>query len=391
MQSTTAVESSAITKSKAPVVSGKRLTSLDVFRGMTVAGMILVNDPGTWSAIYPPLEHATWNGWTPTDLVFPFFLFIIGVALELSLASRRDAAASAAGKQPKSTLRHVFYRTLILFALGVFLNGAPFFPLGHWRIMGVLQRIALCYFFAALLMLKTNLRARMAVVGALLLGYWALMTLVSVPGYGRGHLDPDGNLAAYIDRALMSGHLWKPKWDPEGWLSTMPAIATALLGGFAGEWIALSATRSKKILGLLAGGVAGLALGELWNLWFPINKNLWTSSYTIFTAGFACILLAGCYWLVEVKEWKRWSVPFQVFGTNAILAYVLSIILAKIGRYVHFSDGGQPTTLQGYVYQHFFAGLASPQMSSLLFAIVFVIVCWLPTALLYRKKIFLKV
>lgn len=257
---------------------------------MTVAGMILVNDPGTWSAVYPPLEHAAWNGWTPTDLVFPFFLFIMGVALEFSLASRRDATASV-GPNP-SVMRHVIYRTLIIFALGVFLNGFPFFPLHHWRIMGVLQRTALCYFFAALLTLKTGVRTRIAAVVALLLIYWALLTLVPVPGYGARHLDPEGNLAAYIDRAMMSGHLWKPLWDPEGWLSTLPAIATALLGGFAGRWLASTAPASRKILGLILGGAAGLAMGEIWNIWFPINKNLWTSSYTVFTAGFACVLLA---------------------------------------------------------------------------------------------------
>lgn len=376
-------------RAAAPAPRRARLVSLDVFRGMTVAAMLLVNDPGTWSAIYAPLEHAEWNGWTPTDLVFPFFLFIMGVALELSLASRREALASGDSSQP--VLRHVIYRTLIIFALGVFLNGVPFFPLHRLRIMGVLQRIALCYFFAAILTLKTSLRARMAAVAALLLGYWALMTLIPVPGYGAGHLDPEGNLAAYIDRALMSGHLWKPRWDPEGWLSTLPAIATALLGGFAGKWLGSSTTASKKVLGLILAGIAGLALGELWNLWFPINKNLWTSSYTLFTAGFACLLLAACYWLIEIKGWRRWGVPFQVFGANAIFSFVLSILLAKLGFMVKFTAGGQPTTLQGYAYQHFFVGLGSAKMSSLLFAIAFVILCWLPAAVLYRKKVFLKV
>ena len=356
---------------------------------MTVAGMLLVNDPGTWSAVYPPLEHAEWNGWTPTDLVFPFFLFIMGVALELSLASRREALSSGAARQP--VIRHILYRSLILFALGVFLHLAPLFHIRTMRVMGVLQRIALCYFFAALLTLKTGLRTRIAAVAALLLGYWALMTLVPVPGYGKGHLDPEGNLAAYIDRALMNGHLWRPRWDPEGWLSTLPAIATTLLGGFAGRWLNSSAAASKKILGLVVAGVAGLAVGELWNIWFPINKNLWTSSYTVFTAGFACLLLALCYWLIEVKGWKRWGLPFQVFGANAIFAYVLSIVFAKAGYLVKFTAGGQRTTLQGYIYQHFFAPLASPRMSSLLFAIFFVILCWLPAAVLYRKKIFLKI
>jgi len=391
MESTAALDTSPKTQRETPQPSPvrQRLVSLDVFRGMTVASMLLVNDPGTWSAVYPPLEHAEWNGWTPTDLVFPFFLFIMGVALELSLASRREALSSGVARQP--VIRHILYRSLILFALGMFLHLAPLFHIRTMRVMGVLQRIALCYFFAALLTLKTGLRTRIAAVAALLLGYWALMTLVPVPGYGAGHLDPEGNLAAYIDRALMNGHLWKPRWDPEGWLSTLPAIATTLLGGFAGRWLNSSAAASKKILGLVLAGVAGLAVGELWNIWFPINKNLWTSSYTVFTAGFACLLLALCYWLIEVQGWKRWGLPFQVFGANAIFAYVLSIVFAKAGYLVKFTAGGQRTTLQGYVYQHFFAPLASPRMSSLLFAIAFVILCWLPAAVLYRKKIFLKI
>jgi predicted acyltransferase len=391
MEPTVAVESSLQPKAQVeqPQPLKPRLASLDVFRGMTVAAMILVNDPGTWSAIYPPLEHAEWNGWTPTDLVFPFFLFIMGVALEFSLTARSDDKTHSGGTRP--VIRHVIYRALILFALGVFLNGAPYFPLHRWRVMGVLQRIALCYLVAGLLALKTRVRTRVDVVAGLLVGYWALMMLVPVPGFGRGHLDPEGNLGAYIDRALMSGHLWRPRWDPEGWLSTLPAIATAILGGFAGQWLRSPAAASRKVLGLIVLAAAGMALGEIWNLRFPINKNLWTSSYVLFTAGFASLLLATCYWFVEIRGWKRWSLPFQVFGKNAIFAYVLSIVLAKVGINVKFAAGGNLTSLQGYVYQHFFAPLATPKMSSLLFALTFVAVCWLPTALLYRRKIFLKI
>src|SRR5262245_4381882 len=265
-----------------PVPASQRLISLDAFRGMTIAAMILVNDPGTWSAVYWPLDHASWNGWTPTDLVFPFFLFIMGVALELSTARR--SAANPQGDN-RAILRHVLIRALILFALGLFLNGFPFFHLHRIRIMGVLQRIALCSLFAGLLTLKTTVRTRVIVVAGLLLGYWALMTLVPVPGYGRGHLDPEGNLAAYIDRALMSGHTWKAMWDPEGWLSTLPAIATTLMGGFAGRWLLSAASESRKVLALVVAGGVGLVAGEIWNRWFPINKNLWTSSYAVFTAG----------------------------------------------------------------------------------------------------------
>jgi len=348
--------------------------------------MILVNDPGTWSAVYPPLEHAPWNGWTPTDLVFPFFLFIMGVALEFSNARRN---ASSQGN--RSVLRHVLVRALILFALGLFLNGFPFFRLQGIRIMGVLQRIALCSLFAGLLTLKTTVKTRAIVTAGLLFGYWALMSLVPVPGYGRGHLDPEGNLAAFMDRALMSGHTWKTMWDPEGWLSTLPAIATTLMGGFAGCWLRSGATESRKVLGLAGAGVAGLLAGELWNLWFPINKNLWTSSYAVFTAGFACVLLALCYWLVEIRKWKRWTGPFLVFGSNSIAAFVLSGLVAKSWIVFKFTADGKQTTTGAYVYQHFFAPIGSPQQSSLLFALAFVLMCWLVLAVLYWRKIFIKV
>jgi predicted acyltransferase len=366
-----------------------RLVSLDVFRGITIAAMILVNDPGTWSAAYAPLLHAEWNGWTPTDLVFPFFLLIIGVAMEFSFASRREQSAGA--RQHASIIRHVFYRAAIIFALGLFLHLFPFYPWHRVRIMGVLQRIAVCYFFAALLTLKTGFKTRIATVAALLFGYWALMMLVPVPGYGAGHLDEQGNLAAYLDRTLLAGHTWKPQYDPEGLLSSLPAIATTLLGGFAGKWLRSPASKQRKLLGLVFVGVLGLLCGELWNIWFPINKSLWTSSYVIFTAGFACLLLALCYWLIEIKNWRKWATPLLVFGKNAIAAFVFSILLAKILIIWKLNEDGKRISLQGYLFQHWFAPLASPQMASLLFALCFVFVCWLAMYLLYRKQIFLKI
>src|SRR5215471_18845098 len=225
-----------------PATTGQRLISLDVFRGMTIAAMILVNDPGSWSAVFPPLLHAEWNGWTPTDLVFPFFLFIMGTAMEFSFTSRREGALRSS---PNSMMLHVLYRSAIIFALGLFLHIFPFYPWHRIRIMGVLQRIAVCYLFAGLTALKTGIKSRIAVIAALLFGYWALMALVPVPGFGAGHLDQDSNLAAYLDRAIMGGHLWKPTWDPEGLLSTLPAIATTLLGSFVGLWLRSPASQLK--------------------------------------------------------------------------------------------------------------------------------------------------
>jgi len=377
------------TSTQPPGTEKQRLISLDVFRGITIAAMILVNDPGSWSTVYPPLLHAEWNGWTPTDLVFPFFLFIVGVAMEFSFASRR--LASPGTSSHKSLMLHVLYRAAIIFALGLFLHIFPFYPWHRIRIMGVLQRIGVCYLFAAFISLKTGSKTRMAAVAALLFGYWALMTLVPVPGFGAGRLDQDGNLAAYLDRAIMGGHLWKPTWDPEGLLSTLPAIATVLLGGFAGQWLRLSPSKLRKVLGLLVAGAAGLALGELWGLLFPINKNLWTSSYVVFTAGFACVVLAVCYWLIEIRQWKRWAFPFVVFGKNAIAAFVFSVLLAKVLLIWKINADGKRISLWTYLYQHVFAPLANPRMSSLLFALTFVLVCWLAMLVLYRRKIFFKV
>ena len=365
----------------------ERLASLDAFRGITIAAMILVNDPGSWSAVYWPLDHAAWNGWTPTDLVFPFFLFIMGAAMEFSFAARGRQQAG----RSNSILLHVLYRAAAIFAIGLFLHMFPFYPWHRVRIMGVLQRIAVCYLFAALIMMKAGPRLRAAIVAALLLGYWALMMLVPVPGYGAARLDEAGNLAAYIDRRLMAGHTYRAMFDPEGLLSSLPAIASTLLGGFAGSWLRSPASQQRKVFGLVAAGAIGLVLGEIWNSWFPINKNLWSSSYAIFTAGFACILLALCYWLMEVKHWKRWASPFLVLGKNAIAAFILSILLAKALLIIKFNVAGKRTSAWNYVFQHAFAPLATPKMASLLFALTFVLLCWLAMLPLYRKKIFLKI
>ena len=295
---------------------GPRMVSLDVFRGVTIAAMILVNDPGSWSHIYPPLEHAEWNGWTPTDLIFPFFLFIVGVSLTLSFASR-----IARGLTRRALMIHVVRRSALIFAIGLFLNGFPDFDLSSIRIMGVLQRIALCYLVAGLLYLATfqrepaadrpprvraNLRVTAAVAIALLVGYWALMTFVPVPGYGAGHLGKDDNLGAYVDRTLMGGHLWSESvtWDPEGFLSTFPAIASLLIGILAGEWLRSDRLAGRKALGLAVAGLVLLAAGRLLHPYFPINKNLWTSSFVMFTGGFAMLALAACYWWVDVRGWQ---------------------------------------------------------------------------------------
>ena len=349
--------------------------------------MILVNNPGTWSAIYPPLQHADWHGWTPTDLIFPFFLFIIGVSMTYSFAARLESGAAQ-----RQLALHVLRRSAIIFALGLFLNGFPYFDLSKIRVPGVLQRIAVCYLCAALIYLWTQRRGQLAAIAGLLAGYWAVMTLVPVPGFGTGRLDADGNLAAYIDRALMLGHLWKPTWDPEGLLSTFPATATVLLGGLAGEWLHSGRNRGAEALGLVAWGAAGLAAGQIWDVWFPINKNLWTSSYVIFTAGFAAVLLGLCYWIIDIKGWRRWAAPFVVYGMNAIAVFTLSGVVAKISILWKFSlDDGRTIALKTLVFEKVFLSVASPINASLLFALSYVLL-WLGLMwILYARRIFIKI
>jgi predicted acyltransferase len=382
----------------------ERIVSLDVFRGATIAAMILVNDPGSWSHIYPPLEHAEWNGWTPTDLIFPFFLFIMGVSLTLSFASR-----IARGISRRALVWHVARRSMVIFIIGLFLNGFPDFDFAHIRIMGVLQRIALCYLAAGLLYLFTferqtradgtacvraNLRITAIIAVTFLVGYWALMTFVPVPGHGAGHLGKDDNLGAYIDRSLMGGHLWSESktWDPEGFLSTLPAIASLLVGILAGEWLRSDRDATRKTLGLAAAGLALLVAGRLLHPFFPINKNLWTSSFVLFTSGCAMLALAACYWIVDVRSWRAWTKPFLVFGMNAILAYALAALVSEVSTDFEFTNSrGRETTLHGWAYQRFFTAHFSSLHASLGFAIFFVLVIFVLLLPFYRWKIFLRV
>ena len=400
---TVAVSASSIPAAAEAARPG-RMVSLDVFRGATIAAMVLVNDPGSWSHIYPPLEHAEWNGWTPTDLIFPFFLFIVGVSLTLSFASR-----IARGISRRALVIHVVRRSALIFAIGLFLNGFPGFNLGSIRIMGVLQRIALCYLVAGLLYLATfqkesaagrparvraNLRVTAAVAVALLIGYWALMMFVPVPGYGAGHLGKDDNLGAYVDRTLMGGHLWSESvtWDPEGFLSTLPAIASLLIGILAGEWLRSDRPAGRKALGLAAAGLVLLVAGRLLHPYFPINKNLWTSSFVLFTGGFAMLALAACFWIVDVHAWRAWTAPWLVFGMNAILAYALAALVSEIStdfEFLHFH--GRETTLHGWVYDKYFLPHASPVNASLAFAVFFVLVIYALLWPFYRAKVFLRV
>jgi predicted acyltransferase len=366
-----------------------RLVSLDVFRGLTVAAMVVVNNPGTWSRIYWPLEHAEWDGWTPTDLVFPFFLFIVGVSITLSLARRVED-----GGGQRELLNGIIRRTLILFALGLILAGFPYFNLQTIRIPGVLQRIAVCYFVSSLIFLKTSWRTQALIAAALVIVYWLLMTLVPVPGYGAGDLSKEGSLASYLDRIILGPHIWKQGkvYDPEGVLSTLPAIATTLGGALAGHWLRAPRSQLEKVGGLFFAGVAAVMTGWLWGLWFPINKALWTSSYVVFTGGMALLLLGFCYWLIEIKNYRRWAWPFKVFGVNAITLFVGTGLMAKLmGLWKIPRMSGAQGNLQTFIYERLFASWAQPFDASLLYAVCFLLLWLLLMWLLYRKEIFIKI
>jgi predicted acyltransferase len=377
-------------------VRRERLVSLDAFRGLTVAGMLLVNDPGSWGAIYPPLEHATWHGWTPTDLIFPFFLFIVGITTQLSLGARR-----AQGADDGEITRQVLRRGALIFLFGLLLNWFPGFQwdaiphvaspsfadrvvyrLEHLRFMGVLQRIGLAYIISATIATRATLKQQVVILACMLYGYWFLMTLVPVPPHGMvGQLvlsEPGHTLDAWLDRVLLTpNHLWvggDGLRDPEGLLSTIPAAGTALLGNFVGRWIGRREVDiHERLSAMFAGGALGMMGGLMWNWSFPINKSLWTSSYTLFCAGMACVALATVIWLVDVQKWSAWAKPFLAFGLNPMLAFVGSGLVARtIYSIMRVDYGGRRVSPVEAIYQTFVKIGFAPKNASLLFALCFV-------------------
>jgi predicted acyltransferase len=387
--STTLSETPVVSSRAAPASS--RLYSLDVFRGATIAAMILVNNPGN-DFPYPPLRHAQWNGWTPTDLIFPFFLFIVGVSLSSSFRSRMQR-----GESKKTLLLHSLRRSVIIFLIGLFLNGFPYFHLATWRVAGVLQRIALVYLAAAVITLFAETQGIVLWIAGLLFGYWILMRFVPVPAFGIPGtdvplLDPNANLSWYIDQQFLPGKMYEGVRDPEGILSTFPAIATALLGVLTGEWLATRHDARQKAFGMLACGTACAVAGQLWGFWFPINKKLWTSSFVLFTAGCALVCLGACYWVTDAKANRGfWTKPSVIFGTNAIAAYTLAEILSSLGLSLRIHVGRRAVTLQDYIYRHTFAHVTPVALGSLAYSLAFVLVCFLPIWWMYRRRIFLKI
>jgi predicted acyltransferase len=366
-----------------------RLVSLDAFRGAAIAAMILVNNPGKWSKVYAPLRHAQWNGWTLADCVFPFFLFIVGAAIVFSLGKRKESTHPH-GK----TLPRILRRTCILFGLGLFLNTFPDFDLANLRIPGVLQRIALCYLITSIIVIETRIIVQVYIAAGLLVAYWLMLEFIPVPGVGAGSLEPGTNLASYVDGYLLGGHLWyniRP-YDPEGILSTIPAIGTTLMGALTGHWLRSLRSVQEKVVGMLVGGIMLLIAGQILNVWLPINKGIWTSSFAVFMAGMALVCLAVFCWLIDVRGYKKPAKPLLFFGMNAIAAYVLSDLLSKTIRAVRITQAdGTRTRLRTYIFDNFFAPLADGKPASLIFAVSFVFLMFLVVWGMWRKRWFLKV
>ena len=357
-----------------------RLVSLDVFRGITVALMIIVNSPGN-NYSYPFLDHSAWNGCTLADLVFPFFIFIVGVSVACYLTKAREKNIKFNQLFPK-----ILKRTIILFLLGVLLNSFPYhFDFATIRVFGVLQRIAICYFFSSILFLTTKISTQAIIMLSLIIIYWLLMILVPVPGFGVNNLSPEGNISAYIDRLIFSSnHLYGKVFDPEGLLSTIPSIATALLGNLTGAWLLSSYPHKIKIIGLTAAGILALIAGWGLGLSLPINKALWSSSYVLWTGGFALLILAICYWLIDIKNFKSWSKPFEFFGINALLAYFLHVFFLKIQAMILISKpDGSKENLRLAITDHLF-NFTSIQNAALLYSITYLLLWFILIYLYYN-------
>lgn len=363
----------------------RRIASLDVFRGLTIVLMILVNSQGNEYA-YPILEHAAWNGCTFADLVFPFFLFIVGLTSVISLNKSKM-------NQDAHLYRAIFRRSILLFALGVFLNIFPkYIDISSLRVYGILQRIAVCYLVSSIIYLKTSTKVQTLIFLAILWFYWFMMTLVPVPGYGANLFTVDGNWVAYFDQLIFSSaHLYGKVYDPEGFFSTIPSIATTLSGVLTGSLLLTSSTGQKKFYVMMVFGVVFILLGWFWNYSFPINKNLWTSSFVLWTSGFALIVFALCYLIVDILNCQRWALPFKIFGMNAIFAFTFHVLLLKLQFVFYFilkdgSKGNMKAMLTEYCF-----GQYSPPNAALFYSLLFLLINFIVVSFLYKRKIFFRI
>jgi predicted acyltransferase len=373
----------------------QRLMCLDVYRGLMVAGMILVDNPGSDEHAYWPIMHAKWNGWTPADFIFPSFLFLVGISMVYSYAARRER-----GDTQPQIFAHAIKRSLILIAIGLLVNASPIIGLDlhTWRFEGVTQRIGICYFFASILELWAGRREQWIALAACLVGYWTLLRFVPVPGAGVPgrdfpFMDEVQNLPAWLDRKLFMGHLYDGNRDPEGIIHTIPAIGTTLIGLLTGHWLKKQNDARKLIRGMVLFGILGVIVGAIWNRWFPINKNLWTSSFVLFSGGLALLFLALLYWMVEMKRWRgAWTMPILVFGMNAIAGFVADSLIYGPG-YTFTAKGPNGATMNWHEAAQSWleaAGLGTAN-ASLVYSLVAMVICWILLWFLWRKKTFLKI
>ena len=374
-----------------------RLSSLDAFRGFTIAAMVLVNNPGDWGNLYSQLAHAHWNGWTFTDWIFPFFLFIGGVSMALSLGRLAEAGAD----QP-ALLRKLAVRAAIIFAIGFALNLYPRFDFATVRIPGVLQRIALCTLLAAPIVVYCRWRAQLLWILALFAVYSALMLWAPVPGIGAGVLEPGKDFGAWIDRMLLDGHMWAQSktWDPEGLFSTLPAVASQLMGVLAGRWLLSGHSKTEQTVWMLLAGLALVWLGNILDVvLMPINKSLWTPSYSVLTTGFALLVFGAFYWLLDVNPHAgaraavaRWSQPFLIYGMNALFIFAFSGFVVKTMGYIKFTqDDGSQASLAALSYVPVRALPLGPVKTSLLYALLFNAAMFGVAWFMWRRKWFVKV
>lgn len=375
----------------------QRLLSLDFFRGLTVAAMILVNNPGSWGHIYAPLEHAEWNGCTPTDLIFPFFLWIVGVSIAFAMSSSKADSSTH-----KKTIVKAIKRGLILYFLGFFLAifgkliNDPANALQTVRLLGVLQRIGIVFIISSIIFLKVSEKNIFKTLIVILAVYWALMTLVPVPGVGYANMEKETNLAAWIDRGILTeAHIWASSktWDPEGVLSTLPAIGTCLFGILVGIWMRRKdIDNPTKVAWLFSAGIFAVVLGLLLDLQFPINKSLWTSSFVLYTAGLASVALALCYWIIDVQGYKKFTTPFVVYGVNAITVFFLAGLMPRVLNMIQVSKpDGTKTGILVRFYETCYTPYFSPINASLVWAITYVLGFYVLLYIMYKKNIIIKV
>jgi predicted acyltransferase len=356
-----------------------RLQALDAFRGLTIFLMVLVNTPGDGKHVYGPLQHADWHGWTLTDAVFPSFVWIVGVAITLSLGRKLEQSVNK-----QSLYNDIFRRSVILFTLGLLLYAFPTFPLDTFRILGVLQRIAICYAITSFIFLNTGIRAQIFTTAGLLLAYTAIMRLIPAPGFAPGDLSVEGNFAHYIDRIILGTHNYSQTktWDPEGIVSTLPSIATCLLGVLAGHILKLGWHINERTQRLIWIGAGLVASGLMLDTWMPINKKLWTPSFTLFMAGIDFMVFGAMLWAIDGRKWIAPFRPAIVMGMNAIAIYLTSEFLITILDITRWREA---------IYQSLFAPLASPVNASFLFALTYTLLHLGLAYVLHRRNWFLKV